>query len=112
MDWAAAALCGMAGGVIVEAVALWGNLSAWQKARHHARLRGRRLPRLTRYIDPAADAMVAVSRLALGALAVLVLHSQISGAISAIAVGASAPALLGQLGSAQGARARAEEETP
>ena len=111
MNWAAAVACGMAGGAIVEAVALWGHLSAWQKARHHARRRGRRLPGLTRYVDPAADAMVAVSRLLLGGLAVFVLHTQISGFVSAIAVGASAPALLSQLGSAQVVRVRTGEET-
>jgi hypothetical protein len=88
----------MVGGAIVEAVAVWGNLAAWQKARHHARFHGHELPELTRYIDPVADVLVALSRLVLGALAVLVLHAQLSGVVSAIAVGASAPALLGQLG--------------
>ncbi|MFI1990551.1 hypothetical protein [Actinoplanes sp. NPDC020271] len=99
MDLASAALLGMAGGGIVEVVAVWGNLAAWQKARHSARRRGRRLPPLTRYIDPAADILVAVTRLALGGAAALVLHSQIFGVLTAIAVGASGPALLAQLGS-------------
>ncbi|MEV6303235.1 hypothetical protein AB0M02_27750 [Actinoplanes sp. NPDC051861] len=98
MDWGVAAALGMIGGGVVEVVAVWGNLAAWQKARHAARLRGRRLPAVTRYIDPAADTLVAITRLGLGAAAAVILHSQISGALTAIAVGASAPALLAQLG--------------
>jgi hypothetical protein len=101
MDWAAAAALGMVGGGIVEAVAFWGNLAAWQQARHVARRRGRRLPPVTRYVDPAADALAAVTRLVLGAAAALILHTQISGVVTAIAVGASAPALLAQLGAAR-----------
>jgi hypothetical protein len=45
---------------------------------------------VTRYVDPAADALAAVTRLVLGAAAALILHTQISGAVTAIAVGASA----------------------
>ena len=58
MEWTTAALLGMVGGGIVEVVAVWGNLAAWQKDRHAARRRGRRLPPVTRYIDPAADTLV------------------------------------------------------
>jgi hypothetical protein len=106
MDWVTAAALGMVGGGIVEAVAVWGNLTAWQRARHRARSQGRALPKLTRYVDPAADSLVAISRPILGALAVLLLHAQVSGTISAIAVGASAPALLGQLGGMHTVRVR------
>ncbi|SCL34857.1 hypothetical protein GA0070624_5101 [Micromonospora rhizosphaerae] len=111
MDWAAAAALGMIGGGIVEVVAVWGNLAAWQKARHLARRRGRRLPPMIRYVDPAADTLVAVTRLVLGAAAALILHTQISGAVTAIAVGASAPALLAQLGAARALSAPAEGDT-
>jgi hypothetical protein len=111
MDWAAAAALGMVGGGIVEVVAVWGNLAAWQKARHVARRRGRRLPPVTRYVDPAADALVAVTRLVLGAAAALILHTQMSGVVTAIAVGASAPALLAQLGAARALPAPAEGDT-
>jgi hypothetical protein len=111
MDWAVAAALGMVGGGIVEILAVWGNLAAWQKARHHARRRGSKLPPLTRYIDPAADTLVAITRLALGAAAALILHTQISGSLTAIAVGASAPALLAQLGTAQALSTSARGET-
>ncbi|GIE97732.1 hypothetical protein [Paractinoplanes rishiriensis] len=112
MDWAVAAALGMVGGGLVEAVAVWGNLAAWQQARHEARRRGRRLPPLTRYLDPAADSLVAVTRLLLGATAAVVLHTQISGVLTAIAVGASAPALLAQLGASRPAVAAERETTP
>ena len=98
MDWAVAAALGMVGGGVVEVVAVWGHLAAWQQARHTARRRSRRLPPITRFVDPAADTLVAITRLLLGAAAAVILHSQISGALTAIAVGASAPALLAQLG--------------
>jgi len=112
MGWAVAAVLGMVGGGVVEAVALWGNLAAWQQARHKARRRGRRLPPLTRYVDPAADALVAVTRLVLGAAAAILLHDQISGAVTAIAVGASAPALLAQLGAVRALALPAPDDTP
>jgi hypothetical protein len=111
MDWAVAAVLGMVGGGIVEIVAIWGYLTAWQKARHRARRQGRKLPALSRYIDPAADTLVAITRLALGAAAAVILHTQISGSLTAIAVGASAPALLAQLGSARALTTQAEGET-
>lgn len=104
MDWETATVSGMAGGAIVEAIAVWGNMLAWQRARHQARSRGQALPALTRYIDPAADALVALSRLILGALVGLLLHAQISGLVSAVAVGAAAPALLSQLGAMYASR--------
>jgi hypothetical protein len=112
MDWTTAALLGMAGGGIVEVVAVWGNLAAWQKDRHAARRRGRRLPPVTRYVDPAADTLVALTRLALGAAAAAILHPQISGALTAIAVGASGPALLAQLGASRVPPVPVESGTP
>jgi hypothetical protein len=112
MDWQTATVSGMAGGAIIEAIAVWGNLAAWQRARHRARSRGRDLPKLTRYLDPAADGLVALTRLVLGGLAAFLLHAQISGMISAIAVGASAPALLSQLGALQPARTASDEGLP
>jgi hypothetical protein len=112
MDWAVAAALGMVGGGLVEAVAVWGNLAAWQKDRHEARRRRRKLPALTRYLDPAADSLVAATRLLLGAAAALVLHTQISGVVTAIAVGASAPALLAQLGASRPVAAAESETTP
>jgi len=97
-----ASALGCAGGAVAELVVLWGNLTAWQKARHDAR-RARRLqvlPPLTMYIDPVPDVLVGVTRLVLGAVAGLAFHTQVTGAMAAITVGASAPMLLSQFGTA------------
>jgi hypothetical protein len=108
VDPGLAAVLGCAGGAIAELVVLWGNLSAWQKARRDARKvtssrRGPRvvvLPQWNAYIDPIPDLLVCITRLALGAVAGLAFHSQVTGAMAAITVGASAPTLLSQLGAA------------
>jgi hypothetical protein len=103
--WWSVVLFGAAGGAIVEVVNLWGDLAAWQQARRDARRhRKRRLPSWTLYFDPWPDALVACTRLLLGALAALVFRSEITGQLVAVAVGASAPALLGQLGAARSIR--------
>lgn len=98
MDWATATMLGMAGGLIVSVVGVWGDLITWQSACRYARSQGKRLPKLTDYTDPASDSAVGLARVVLGGLAGLLLHGQVSGTISAIAIGASAPALLRQLG--------------
>lgn len=98
MDLAAAAGLGAVGGGVAEAVSLWGNLTAWQQARHLARRRQRTPPAITRYIDPLADTLVALTRVAMGAGAGWLFHSQVTGVTAAIAVGAAAPALLAQVG--------------
>jgi len=95
----AAVAFGAVGGLIVEVIGLWKQLVTWQKACHSARSRGTQLlPPLSHYVTPGCDTLVAVTRIALGALAGLVFHSQVTGMAAAIAVGASAPALLQQLG--------------
>jgi hypothetical protein len=92
-------MLGVAGGAIVQLIALWGSMTTWQKARHDLLMDGKRpLPSLTRYIDPLADTLVALTRLCMGALAGLMFHDQITGITAAIAVGASGPALLAQFG--------------
>jgi hypothetical protein len=92
-------MLGVAGGAIVQLIALWGSMITWQKARHDLLMDGLRpLPALTRYIDPLADTLVALTRLCMGALAGLMFHDQITGITAAIAVGASGPALLAQFG--------------
>ncbi|WP_031069287.1 hypothetical protein [Streptomyces sp. NRRL WC-3742] len=99
MDWAQAAGYGAVGGALVELVIVNGRLLAWQAARHRARdERKRRLPPLRHYIDPTADLAAALSRIALGALTGWLLHSQVTGLYAAVAAGASAPALIRQLG--------------
>ncbi|MFE6155561.1 hypothetical protein [Streptomyces sp. NPDC057889] len=120
VDWIHGAAYGAVGGALIEALVFNGRVLAWQAARRRARdARRRRLPRLRAYVDPPADLAAAVSRLLLGALAGWLLHSQITGLYAAVAAGASAPALLRQLGSlrtvqevVQGGSAGAGERNP
>ncbi|HEV2637425.1 MAG TPA: hypothetical protein VGX23_19900 [Actinocrinis sp.] len=92
---------GAVGGMVVEAVNLYGRITGWQNARHAARGRkGAQLPALDRYIDVPDDSLVAVTRLLMGAAAGLLFHSEVTGA-PAVAVGACAPALLRQLGASR-----------
>lgn len=112
MDWPTATALGAVGGAVVEAISAWENLVVWQKARHGARASHHRpLPKLNRYIDPLADTLVAVTRLVLGAAAGALLHLQVTGTIAAIAVGASAPALLRQLGTVRSVQETIEQGT-
>jgi len=99
MDWLTAIALGAAGGALVEAINLYARVIAWQEARHAARGKGKRaLPKLRAFVDPPADLLAAVTRLALGALAGWVFHAQLMGPEAAVAVGAAAPAVLRQLG--------------
>ncbi|MFB4275553.1 hypothetical protein ACBJ59_09675 [Nonomuraea sp. MTCD27] len=106
MDWMAAAGLGAVGGAVIEVLYVWSSLTAWQQARRKARAKkkGAKLPRLDEYLDPVADSLVAVTRLGLGAAACLLFRDQITGTMAAIAVGASAPALLRQVGTLRGLR--------
>ena len=92
--------CGAFGGLIVEAAFIWRQLYDWQQARHAAAVVGKTLPAIGEYVDPAADVAVAVSRVALGAVAGGLLHAQVTGIYAAVTVGASAPGLLTSLGRA------------
>jgi hypothetical protein len=99
MDWQIATALGAAGGALVEAINLYARVIAWQEARHAARGKGKRvLPKLSAFVDPPADLLAALTRLALGALAGWVFHAQLIGPEAAVAVGAAAPAVLRQLG--------------
>jgi hypothetical protein len=103
MDWLTAVSCGAGGGAVIEAVVFYGRVSAWQSARHQRLQSGRgALPSLRQFIDPPADLLAAVTRLLLGACAGGLFHSQVTGMYAAVAVGASAPALLGQVGGSRG----------
>jgi hypothetical protein len=105
VDWFHGAVYGAVGGALIEALVFNERLLAWQAARRQVReARRRKLPVLRAYIDPSADLAAALSRLLLGALAGWLLHSQITGLYAAVAAGASAPALLRQLGSYRGMR--------
>lgn len=109
MIWQLGLVFGMAGGAIVELVALGGNLLQWRSDRATVRRANRRksakrqepLQSWREYIDLWPDLAVAVTRLVFGAIGGLIFHSQVTSPLAAIAVGASAPALLRQFGSAR-----------
>lgn len=104
MEWTTSITYGALGGLVVEIVVFYGRIAAWQAARHRALSRNKpreELPRLDEYVDPASDALAALTRLSLGAGAGWIFSPQLTGALAAVAVGASAPALLRQLGSAR-----------
>jgi hypothetical protein len=106
LDWLTTLGAGAVGGLIVEAISFFGHVTAWRDERRHARAAGsRKLPRLTDHIDPVPDSLVALTRMAIGAIAGVVFHAEINGVAAAIAIGASGPALLRQLGSAQTVKA-------
>ncbi|MCX5103681.1 hypothetical protein [Streptomyces sp. NBC_00439] len=100
LSWAEGALFGAGGGLVVEAVVTFGRLHAWQQARHAARVAAEALPRLGAYIDLPADSLAALFRVVLGGAAGWLLHGELAGVFAAVAVGASAPAVLAQMGSA------------
>ncbi|MEO3858530.1 hypothetical protein [Acrocarpospora sp. B8E8] len=105
MNWPLAVVFGALGGALVELINTWGNLTAWQSARREAlRSRKRSLPSIGLYIDPLPDALVALTRVLLGGLAGFLFHSQVTGIVAAVAVGAAGPALLRQLGTASSVR--------
>lgn len=105
MNWIAAALLGAAGGALVQAIALYACVGNWQQARRLVRNQdGAVLPPFSKYIDVPADTAVAVTRLVLGAAAGSIFHGQILGIAAAVAVGASAPAVLQQLGAIRSIR--------
>jgi hypothetical protein len=101
LSWPEAVGLGALGGLVVEIVFAYRRLSDWQQARHAAAAAGKRSrPTYTRFIDPGPDLSVAFSRALLGALAGLLLRSEVTGVYAALTVGASAPALLAGLGKA------------
>jgi hypothetical protein len=73
---------------------------------------GTELPRLRRFIDLPVVATVALTRLLLGAAAGWVFHDQLVGFSAAIAVGASGPAILQQLGAFQPVREAVQGPEP
>jgi hypothetical protein len=91
---------GAAGGLVTEALYFWQRVRAWQQARHGLVPDKEPRPRLASFVDPFPDALVAVTRAALGCVAGWLLRSEVSGMYAALIVGASAPALLASLGKA------------
>lgn len=100
LAWIGAVTSGAGGGLIAEAVITYGRLHNWQQARHAARAKDAPLPPLGRFVDPLADSLAAVVRVVLGGTAGWLLHTEVSGIYAAVTVGASAPALLAQIGRA------------
>lgn len=100
LTWTEGALCGAGGGLIVEAVVTFGRMHAWQQARHTARAAAEPLPPIGTFIDPPADSLAALFRVVLGGVAGWLLHGEVAGVFAAVAVGASAPAVLAQMGRA------------
>ncbi|WP_433685469.1 hypothetical protein [Nocardia sp. CA-119907] len=99
MNWITTVMAGAAGGLVVEVVAFLTNLNEYRQARRKARAARRTaLPHWNRYIDPMPDAAAAATRLVLGAAAGGLFHGQVTTVLAAVAVGAAAPALLGQIG--------------
>ena len=103
MDPLAITALGACGGALVQLIDLSVAVKEWQQARHAALTkRQTSLPRLATYVDVPADSLVFLTRVALGAVAAFIFHAQVVGATAAVAVGASAPALLRQLGALRG----------
>lgn len=100
LTWIEAGAFGAGGGLIAEAVVTYGRLRSWQGARHAARASETPLPPLGRFVDPLADSLAALVRVALGGAAGWLLHTEVTGIYAAVTVGASAPALLAQIGRA------------
>ncbi|MEW1636946.1 hypothetical protein AB0469_23060 [Streptomyces sp. NPDC093801] len=100
LTWIEAVAAGAGGGLIAEAVVTYGRLRGWQEARHAARASEQPLPPLDRFVDPLADSLAALVRVALGGAAGWLLHTEVTGIYAAVTVGASAPALLAQIGRA------------
>lgn len=101
------ALLGAGGGGLIELVAFYNRLSAWQAARRTTSGRMRRHPpSFNSYIDAWPAIAVLVTRLVLGALAALAFRAsnQASGGYAALTMGAAAPAFLAQLGQLHGIR--------
>jgi hypothetical protein len=95
MNWLVVAALGACGGAVVQLIDLAVSVKDWQKARHEALARRKTtMPKLEAYVDVPADSLFLVTRLALGAVAGFIFQGQVVGATAAVAVGASAPALL------------------
>lgn len=105
MDLYTAMSLGAAGGALVEVIAVFARLNAWQDERQQKRQRGNaKLPPLSRFVDLPVLAAVATTRILLGAMAAGIFHDQLVGVAATIAVGASGPAIIQQLGTFKNAR--------
>lgn len=87
---------GAIGGAAVSLKTLLQDLTAWRVARSNKRL-GKDARRFRNFVDPGPDFLVLLTRMVMGALACYLLQDEIKGHFASIAVGASGPAVLGQL---------------
>lgn len=102
MPWWQFALLGASGGAIIEALAVFRCVAAWQDARRNSdgtiKLPP---PELQRYVDVPAHATMLPARVALGAVAATLcgITGQVTGPYGAVAFGCAAPVLLAHFGS-------------
>lgn len=100
-EWTLAAL-GSAGGSLRGLIYLYGRTMAWAAARREQREISAGKPFLTlgHYVDYPAYAITTILQMILGGVAAAIFGTtgQITGAYAAVAVGASAPTLIAQLG--------------
>lgn len=102
MPWWQFALLGAGGGAIVEVLAVFRCVAAWQDARRNRDGTIKRVPpRLRRYVDTPAHAIMLPTRVVLGTAAAVLcgVTGQVTGPYGAVTIGCAAPVLLAQLGS-------------
>lgn len=110
VSWVLAACLGAFGGFIVSAIALGRDVFDYQGVRRlHLQHKRADLPRFAEFIDPPADTLVLLTRLAFGAIAGGLFHSEI---VAAIGVGATAPALLSQFANFPNSRSSRSRDSP
>jgi hypothetical protein len=102
VHWLTACALGACGGAIVELIDVWGDLDEWRRARQEAWRSRSKLPRAVDSIDFQVHVLLLVTRVIIGLIAGAIFHAQVTGPVAAIAVGASAPALLQQFGRGRG----------
>lgn len=100
MDLREAVELGVAGGAIVSLYPPWQSLQRAHQARRDALDAGDLRPSFGKYLDIAGDCWLFLARCVFGGIGGAVFHSQLTGVATygALAVGASAPVLLTQLG--------------
>jgi hypothetical protein len=100
-------LLGAAGGSVRGLIEIYNHFTHWRAARHQFRQQQRSgaaeasaAPQLASYLDAVPETVALVIHTSLGAGAgfLFTATGQVTGAFAAIVVGASAPALLTQLG--------------
>jgi len=99
--WWEFGLLGAGGGMIVEVLAIFRWVAVWQDARRDKD--GLLLPtppKLAKYVDIPAHALMLPARMVLGAVAAILfgLTGQVTGPYGALAFGCAAPVLLSRLG--------------